>query len=98
MKSAFGVDNIRAKNASSQVVVADLATPNGVRLLWQWLRNPNIVGIFLAPPWGSASRARQIPLKRKRGAQAQDSGPRPRRTDDKYPRPQSKRTRTSFDR
>ena len=32
----------------------------------QWLSNPNVVGIFLAPPCGSASRARAIPMKRKR--------------------------------
>jgi hypothetical protein len=44
-----------------------------------WLNMPNVVGIFLAPPCGSASRARQIPLTRKFGSKR--NGPRPLRTD-----------------
>ena len=40
---------------------------------------PNVAGIFLAPPCGSASRACQIPLKRKFGSKR--NGPRPLRTD-----------------
>ena len=48
-------------------VVANLCTHQGVSLLWQWLAQENVVAIFLAPPCGSASRARQIPLKRTLG-------------------------------
>ena len=47
------------------VAVTDLTTDAGVSLLMQWLSNENVIGIFLAPPCGSASRARSIPLKRK---------------------------------
>ena len=65
--SSFGVDYIRSKQCMSQIVIADLCTSAGVSLLWQWLEQENVVGIFLAPPCGSASRARQIPLKRGRG-------------------------------
>ena len=66
--SAFGVDHVRSKQCMSQIVIADLCTPAGVSLLWQWLvAQENVVAIFLAPPCGSASRARQIPLKRAMG-------------------------------
>ena len=65
--SAFGVDHVRSKQCMSQTVVADLCTHEGVSLLWQWLAQENVVAIFLAPRCGSASRARQIPLKRALG-------------------------------
>jgi hypothetical protein len=79
LRSSFGVDKVRSKNAMSTVVIADLTTPEGEELLMSWLNMPNVVGIFLAPPCGSASRARQIPLKRKFGSKR--NGPRPLRTD-----------------
>ena len=66
MASAFGTDHVRHKQSMAQVVIADLCTKAGVELLMQWLSNPNVIGIFLAPPCGSASRARAIPMKRKR--------------------------------
>ena len=80
--SAFGVDHVRPKQCMSQIVVADLCTPQGVALLWQWLAQENVVAIFLAPPCGSASRARQIPLKRTLGKNSH--GPLPLR-DDLFP-------------
>ena len=81
--SNFGVDHKRHKNAAGPIVVADLCTPEGVALLWSWLQNEQVLAIFLVPPCGSASRARQIPLKRKRfGHPAQGHhGPRPLRDD-----------------
>ena len=79
MKSSFGVDKLRSKNVMSSVVLTDLTTREGEQLLMNWLHMPNVVGIFLAPPCGSASRARQIPLKRKFGRR--NSGPRPLRSD-----------------
>ena len=66
MTSAFGTDHVRHKQAMSQIAIADLTTKAGVELLMQWLSNPRVVGLFLAPPCGSASRARAIPLQRKR--------------------------------
>ena len=65
--SAFGGEHVISKQCMSQIVIADLCTPEGVSLLWQWLAQENVVAIFLAPPRGSASRARQIPLKRAMG-------------------------------
>ena len=79
MPSAFGTDHIRHKQAAAQVVVADLSTEEGVSLLMQWLADEHVVGLFIAPPCGSASRARSIPLKRK-----SPGDPRPLRSD-KHP-------------
>ena len=45
-------------------------------MLESWLKNPRVVGVFLAPPCGTASGARSIKLKRKRNA------PEPLRSDD----------------
>ena len=63
----------------SQVVIADLTTPRGVKLLWQWLEDERAVWV-LALPCGSASRARQILMGNKR----RFHGPRPLRND-KHP-------------
>ena len=84
LQSSFGVDHVRSRQAAAQIVMCDLSTSQGQDLLWSWLRNPFVVGLFLAPPCGSASRARQIPLgrfnnKRRRKAR---HGPAPLRTDD----------------
>ena len=54
--SSLGTDCARHKQAVAPIVLADLSTESGVKLLMQWLENPNVVGIFLAPPCGSASR------------------------------------------
>ncbi len=79
LASNFGVDYIRSKQAASQVILADLCDPQGIALLHQWLAHDYVVGVFLAPPCGSASRARQIPL---RGRSGGHGGPRPLRDDD----------------
>ena len=80
MKSSFGVDKLRSKNCISSVILADLTTPEGEALLMSWLHMPNIVGVLLAPPCGSTSRARQIPLKRK--WVSRNCGPRPVHSDE----------------
>ena len=66
VSDSFGTDVIRHKQAMGPVVTADLTTRSGQELLFQWLDDPRVVGVFLAPPRGSASRARSIPIKRKR--------------------------------
>lgn len=53
-----------------------MTTKKGSDMLGSWLKNPRVVGVFLAPPCGTASRARSIKLKRKRNA------PEPLRSDD----------------
>ena len=63
LRSCFGVDHIKVKNLSGPVSVADLTTPEGVSLLMRWINSRTVLGIFLAPPCGTASRARSIKLK-----------------------------------
>jgi hypothetical protein len=79
MSGAFGTDHKRHKMAMSPIVLADLSTEAGIELLMQWLSNEFVVGIFLAPPCGTASRARSIPMKRKRPGDP--IAPRPLRSD-----------------
>ena len=80
MISAFGTDHVRHRQSAAQVVLADLTTEAGTTLLMQWLGNEHVVGIFLAPPCGTASRSRSIPLKRKKPGDP--SAPVPLRTDE----------------
>ena len=77
------MDYKRHKGAAGPVILADLCTPEGVALLWSWLQNEQVLAVFLAPPCGSASRARQIPLKRKHFGHPsrRHHGPRPLRDD-----------------
>ncbi len=84
LHSAFGVAHARSKQAAAQIVMCDFCTASGQDLLWSWLQNPFVVGIFLAPSCGSASRARQIPLRQRfnyRGRHRARHGPAPLRTD-----------------
>lgn len=80
--NSFGADKTRVRSCMGPLIIADLTTAEGEALLWSWLENPLVVGIFLAPPCGSASRARQIPLKKK--FRMRNHGPRPLRSD-KFP-------------
>ena len=64
LRSCFGVDHVKVKNLSGPVSVADLTMPEGVSLLMSWINTRVVLGIFLAPPCGTASRARAIKLRR----------------------------------
>ena len=64
LSSCFGVGHLRSKQVASQVVIADLCTPQGITLPYQWLDHEYVVELFLAPPCGSAARARQISLRK----------------------------------
>ena len=78
LSSAFGTDKVRNKNCVCPLVTIDLTENED--LLWKWLDDPFVVGVFLAPPCGSASRARQIPLGKKGKLTLRRHGPRPLRT------------------
>lgn len=52
----------------ARVRLVDLTTKKGSDMLASWLKNPRVVGVFLAPPCGTASHGRSIKLKRKRNA------------------------------
>ena len=60
--------------------MADLTTPEGQTLCWQWVLSPNCVGIFCAPPCGTCSRASGIPVRLPSGKRI--PGPRPLRSEE----------------
>ena len=70
---SVGIDHIRLASRRGKVIQLDLLLPSHRQLLWKWLRAPGLVAVWLAPPCGTASRAREIPLQG-------DSEPRPLRT------------------
>ena len=72
LTSSFGVDHKRLKNAG-RVLVADLTTPEGQNLCWEW------IPFFRAPPCGTCSRARGIPVTLPNGCVV--AGPQPLRSD-----------------
>ena len=60
LNSSFGVDSVKQRHPKAPIIVLNLLTPEGERLLWQYLRNPRVIGVWLAPPCGTASKAREI--------------------------------------
>ncbi len=65
LHSSVGVDNSVPTKCKAPIIRLDLTTSHGIQLLWEVLRRPHLVGVHLAPPCGTASRAREI--KRKKG-------------------------------
>lgn len=78
LTDSFGVDHKHVRN-SGKVLVVDLTTKSGKELCRQWIQAPNLLGVFMAPPCGTCSRARQIPVRSKNGKTL--GGPRPLRSD-----------------
>ena len=71
MTSSFGIDSMKFKHTKVPIVVLDLLTAEGKRLLWQYLNNNRVIGAWMAPPCGTSSKARKIA----------NGGPRPHRSD-----------------
>ena len=61
LTASFGVDRTVQKNGG-KTLVADLTTEEGQALCNLWLSSPNLLGVFIAPPCGTCSRARGIPI------------------------------------
>ena len=78
LRSSFGVDHKRHKHAG-KILVADLTTKTGQDLCWSWIMSPSCMGVFCAPPCGTCSRARGIPIQLPNGLKI--AGPQPLRTD-----------------
>ena len=57
----IGIDSSVSTSCKSPVLKLDLTKPTGQQILWEVLKRPNICGVHLAPPCGTASRARDIP-------------------------------------
>ena len=60
--SAIAIDKVKCKFPHASVIQIDLADPNGQLLVKQWLTQGNVVAVFLAPPCGTSSLARNIPV------------------------------------
>ncbi len=71
MHSSFGIDCAKYKFPKAPIIILDLLTHEGERLLWHYLSNENVIGVWMAPPCGTASKAREI----------QNGGPPPLRSD-----------------
>lgn len=56
-----GIDSRVSTSCKCPIVKLDLTKESGQTLLWEILRRPNVCGVHLAPPCGTASRAREIP-------------------------------------
>ena len=78
LRSSFGVDHKRQRHAG-KILVADLTTKTGQDLCWSWIMSPSCMGVFCAPPCGTCSRARGIPIQLSNGLKI--AGPQPLRTD-----------------
>ena len=57
-----GIDHVFVDGAACPVLLADLTTCVGQALALNWLSSPHVVGLFIAPPCGTCSRAREISL------------------------------------
>ena len=56
------VDKHRKRNALASIIQLDLTLEKDQDLVMGWLEHPSVIGIFWAPPCGTASAAREIIL------------------------------------
>ncbi|CAE7493853.1 unnamed protein product [Symbiodinium natans] len=61
LKRSVGVDNVRMPRRKGKIIQLDLLLLSHQGLLWKWLGSPGLVAVWLAPPCGTSSRAREIP-------------------------------------
>jgi hypothetical protein len=78
-KDSFGVDH-KLDKAVATAKRLDLTEKTDQLVLFQWLQSPLVVGIFLAPPCGTCSLARNIKLRDSTGSPLH--GPKPLRSTD----------------
>ena len=62
LRRSIGVDHVRLALRRGKVIQLDLLLASHRQLLWKWLRSPGLMAVWLTPPCGTASRAREIPL------------------------------------
>ncbi len=63
LHSSVGIDSSVNTHCKAPVIRLDLRLEHARALLWQILNRPNLIGVHLAPPCGTASRAREIVRK-----------------------------------
>lgn len=56
------VDKHRNRNAHASIIQLDLTREDDQKLILDWIDHPSVIGIFWAPPCGTASAAREIML------------------------------------
>ena len=77
IRDSFGVDH-KLDKAVSAAKRLDLTLESDQQILMQWLNSPLVVGVFLAPPCGTCSLARNIRLRDAHGRTLH--GPKPLRS------------------
>lgn len=60
--SAIALDKVKSKFPHASVIQLDFTDPSNQLLIFDWIRNRNVVAIFMAPPCGTCSLARNIPI------------------------------------
>ena len=76
LSASFGIDNFLVPSRTGPVIRLDLSLKASQHLVFQILNSDQLVFVWMAPPCGTASRAREIAL-----SNAQP-GPRPLRSDE----------------
>ena len=59
----IAVDKHRNRNALATIIQLDLTLEADQKLVMDWLEHPSVIGLFWAPPCGTASAAREIVLE-----------------------------------
>ena len=62
LRRSVGVDNVRMPRRKGKIIQLDLLLLSHQGLLWKWLGSPGLAAVWLAPPCGTSSRAKEIPL------------------------------------
>ena len=78
LDACFGVDH-KVKKATATAKELDLTVKQHQDILFLWLKSPLVVGVFIAPPCGTCSLARNIQLRNSAGRPI--PGPRPLRSE-----------------
>ena len=73
--TCIALDRIKPKSSKHSVTKLDLTLYENQLLVLEWLTHPLLLGVFIAPPCGTASLARNIELP------GDDPGPKPLRSE-----------------
>jgi site-specific DNA-cytosine methylase len=60
--NSVAVDKTKTAGALTSIIPLDLTKDEDQKTVFQWLQHPAVKGVFLAPPCGTASAARNIEL------------------------------------
>lgn len=70
----IAIDNLMPRSPKAMVTKLDLTQYATKQLVFEWIQMPQVKAVFLAPPCGTASKARTIQLE------GEENLPRPLRT------------------